>query len=302
MALGCLNIVLATNAGGTFSPFGDFTTLLVWLQNIQTPQGVVGFGSFFHLALPALVGYLVPAATLHFSLPRGQVEQEPERVRMRRGAMRIMLLFLLTIATAVLFRGVLGLPVAVGMLTGLSYLQIFGFYLKVTHRHYKSDTRFEESLALPVPPESRNPFDIFVMVARAEWDTLLFLYGISLSVSGLGYLGYLELASHSLYGQLGAGTSNVLMGLGSSFLENIPVMYAVLGMSPSMSMGQWLLVTLTTGLGGSLLSIGSAAGVALMGQAKGSYTFFMHLRWIPAIALGFAASILCHFWLNSALF
>jgi Na+/H+ antiporter NhaD/arsenite permease-like protein len=88
----------------------------------------------------------------------------------------------------------------------------------------------------------------------------------------------------------------------SAIVDNIPVMFAVLTMMPDMSLGQWLLVTLTAGVGGSLLSIGSAAGVALMGQARGQYTFFGHLKWTPVIALGYAASIATHFWTNSALF
>jgi Na+/H+ antiporter NhaD/arsenite permease-like protein len=69
-----------------------------------------------------------------------------------------------------------------------------------------------------------------------------------------------------------------------------------------MSQGQWLLVTLTAGVGGSLLSIGSAAGVALMGQSKGMYTFFGHLKWTPVIALGYAASIWVHMWINVSQF
>lgn len=80
-----------------------------------------------------------------------------------------------------------------------------------------------------------------------------------------------------------------------------PEMFAVLTMMPDKSMGQWLLVTLTAGVGGSLLSIGSAAGVALMGQARGKYTFFGHLKWAPVIALGYAASIVTHMWINSSL-
>jgi Na+/H+ antiporter NhaD/arsenite permease-like protein len=75
-------------------------------------------------------------------------------------------------------------------------------------------------------------------------------------------------------------------------------MFAVLTMNPDMSELQWLLVTLTAGVGGSLLSIGSAAGVALMGQARGHYTFFSHLKWTPAIALGYFASIYVHFLVN----
>ena len=69
-------------------------------------------------------------------------------------------------------------------------------------------------------------------------------------------------------------------------------------MQPQMSDGQWLLVTLTAGVGGSLLSIGSATDVALMGQARGVYTFFMHLKWSWAIALGYAASIWMHIYIN----
>jgi Na+/H+ antiporter NhaD/arsenite permease-like protein len=76
-------------------------------------------------------------------------------------------------------------------------------------------------------------------------------------------------------------------------------MFAVLTMDPAMSHGQWLLVTLTAGVGGSLLSIGSAAGVALMGAARGTYTFGAHLKWTPAIALGYAASIWLHLFINS---
>ena len=79
-------------------------------------------------------------------------------------------------------------------------------------------------------------------------------------------------------------------------------MFAVLSMNPEMAQGQWLLVTLTAGVGGSLLSIGSAAGVALMGQARGIYTFFAHLKWSWAIGLGYAASIWVHMWLNADLF
>jgi Na+/H+ antiporter NhaD/arsenite permease-like protein len=75
-------------------------------------------------------------------------------------------------------------------------------------------------------------------------------------------------------------------------------MFAVLTMNPDMPISQWLLVTLTAGVGGSMLSIGSAAGVALMGQSKGQYTFFGHLKWTPVIALGYALSIIVHLWVN----
>jgi Na+/H+ antiporter NhaD/arsenite permease-like protein len=147
-----------------------------------------------------------------------------------------------------------------------------------------------------------NGFDVFRQLERAEWDTLMFFYGVIMAVGGLGTLGYLALASGALYGGLGPTWANVLVGVASAVVDNIPIMFAVLNMRPEMSVGHWLLVTLTAGIGGSLLSIGSAAGVALMGQARGIYTFSRHLRWTWAIALGYAASIAAHLLVNRGSF
>jgi Na+/H+ antiporter NhaD/arsenite permease-like protein len=118
----------------------------------------------------------------------------------------------------------------------------------------------------------------------------------------LGVLGYLGLVSQYLYIDLGPTTANIAIGAISAVVDNIPMMFAVLTMDPQMSLGQWLLITLTTGVGGSLLSIGSAAGVALMGQARGVYTFSSHFKWSWAIMLGYALSVLAHLYLNAALF
>ncbi len=130
----------------------------------------------------------------------------------------------------------------------------------------------------------------------------MFFYGVVLAVGGLGFLGYLSMASETMYAGWGATNANIAVGFLSAIVDNIPVMFAVLTMNPEMSMGQWLLVTLTAGVGGSMLSIGSAAGVALMGQARGKYTFFGHLKWSPVIALGYMASIYTHMWVNSSYF
>jgi Na+/H+ antiporter NhaD/arsenite permease-like protein len=301
IGLACTIVVIASNAGGAFSPFGDITTLMVWQQNIQSSNGTVDFWSFLRLLPPAAVNFLLPASIMHFAVPDGYLHGGEESTQMLRGARRIMLLFIAAIATAVLFQGLLNLPAVIGMLTGLSYLQFFGFYLKVTHREGETGLEDEEGLAMPVPFDTRSPYDIFVRIARAEWDTLLFLYGVALSVGGLGYIGYLALASDVMYTQWGATYANIGVGLVSALLENIPTMYAVLTMAPEMSLEQWLLVTLTTGIGGSLLAIGSAAGVALMGQSQGCYTFFTHLRWAPVVLLGYFTSILVHLWMTGSL-
>lgn len=294
--LACINLVIAANAGGTFSPFGDITTLMVWQKNIQASNGVVDFWVFFALFIPSLVNWLLPAVMMHFAVPNEKPEGGGKMIEMRRGALTIVALFLLTIALAVSFHSVLSLPPVIGMLTGLSLLQFFAYYLKIRGEKTQARGGDAENIGSPVP------FDIYSKVARAEWDTLFFFYGVVMCVGGLGFIGYLGMISQLMYGDWGATNANIAVGIISAIVDNIPVMFAVLTMMPDMSIGQWLLVTLTAGVGGSLLSIGSAAGVALMGQARGVYTFFGHLKWTPVIALGYAASIGAHMWLNSHLF
>ncbi len=296
ITLGCINVVVAANAGGTFSPFGDITTLMVWQKNIHATNGLIDFWVFFALFVPSLVNWLVPAVLMHFAVPDGRPGSGGEMIVMKRGALPIMGLFLFTIALAVSFHSVLDLPPVIGMLTGLSLLQFFSYYLKVTGETTRFPNDQEENIGNPVP------FDIFRKIARAEWDTLFFFYGVVMCVGGLGFIGYLGMISQVMYGDWGATNANIAVGLFSAIVDNIPVMFAVLTMLPDMSVGQWLLVTLTAGVGGSLLSIGSAAGVAMMGQARGNYTFFGHLKWTPAIALGYAASIGVHMVLNRSLF
>jgi NhaD family Na+/H+ antiporter len=287
VGLACINIVVGANAGGAFSPFGDITTLMVW------QKGILPFWDFFALFVPAVVNFMVPALIMHFALPAGNpVTGESHGSALKIGGLPIVGLFLLTIVTAVSFHNFLHLPPVFGMMTGLAYLKFYGFYLR-RRTHMTVD-----STEMPPGSHEEEGFDVFDKIARAEWDTLFFFYGVIMAVGGLGFIGYLSMASGYIYGELGATIANVLVGIMSAIVDNIPVMFAVLTMNPDMPELQWLLVTLTAGVGGSLLSIGSAAGVALMGQARGYYTFFGHLKWTPAIALGYFASIYVHFLVN----
>jgi len=295
ITLACINIVVAANAGGAFSPFGDITTLMVWQKEI------VEFWTFFSLFIPSAVNWLVPAAIMSFAVPRANPASCEIDVKMKRGAVIVMVLFLLTICTAVSFHNFLHLPPMMGMMTGLAYLKLFGFYLKKTHKNGHGSANFDPDKADERLGDT-VAFDVFKNIARAEWDTLMFFYGVILCVGGLGFIGYLAMASQTMYTGWGATPANVMVGILSAIVDNIPVMFAVLTMNPEMSQGQWLLVTLTAGVGGSMLSIGSAAGVALMGQARGMYTFFGHLKWTPVIALGYAASIYCHMFINKGMF
>nr|WP_321367743.1 sodium:proton antiporter NhaD [uncultured Desulfuromusa sp.] len=305
MVVACINIVVGANAGGAFSPFGDITTLMVW------QKGVVDFAEFFAIFIPSLVNWLIPAAIMSMTVSKERPEAMDETVKMKLGGRRVIFLFLCTITTAVSFHNFLHLPPAAGMMLGLGYLGFFGYWLKgQEHRRGTGDHPLD--MIGHNPDEHQAPaahghgevvgFDLFRKIARAEWDTLLFFYGVILCVGGLGQFGYLAMASQAMYEGLGATSANVLVGILSAIVDNIPVMFAVLTMNPHMSHGQWLLVTLTAGVGGSLLSIGSAAGVALMGSARGIYTFGAHLKWTWAIALGYAASIITHLFINASHF
>jgi NhaD family Na+/H+ antiporter len=285
IAIGCVNIVVAANAGGAFSPFGDITTLMVW------QDGRVHFTEFFALFLPSLVNYLVPALFMSMAVKDERLSGASEHVALRPGARRIMMLFGLTVVLAVSFHNFLHLPPFMGMVTGLACLQLFGFFLR------REENGLARNHTRRLPGEI-PPYDSFREIARAEWDTLLFFFGVIMSVGGLAYIGYLGHVSSFLYVELGPTTANILVGLMSAIVDNIPVMVAVLNMQPDMDLQQWLLVTLTAGTGGSLLSVGSAAGVALMGQARGAYSFFTHLRWAPVIALGYALGIWVHLMLG----
>lgn len=304
IAIACINIVVAANAGGVFSPFGDITTLMVWQKNI------ISFSGFFVLFFPALVNWLVVAFILNFSVPEVQPDPLQGRAELKHGAWVVVGLFLLTITMAVTGHNLLHLPPVAGMMTGLGFLKMFGYYLqrRDEKQGYITKTMLM-STALATDSKSRDEampvkaaYDIYRNLKRAEWDSLMFFYGIIMCVGGLGAFGYLAIGSELLYGGLGPTSANILVGVASAIVDNIPVMFAVLEMYPDMSQGQWLLVTLTAGVGGSMLSIGSAAGVAVMGQARGIYTFFAHLKWTWAIVLGYAMGIVTHMWLNAAAF
>ncbi|WP_442918172.1 sodium:proton antiporter NhaD [Magnetococcus sp. PR-3] len=284
VGIACINIVVAANAGGAFSPFGDITTLMVW------QKGVVPFTTFFLLFVPSLVNWLIPAYIMARTVSTDTPEASDEVVEIRRGGFVIIGLFLMTIVTAVSFHNFLHMPPMVGMTTGLGLLKLYAYYLKLTHSREQHGEDGEIG-------DVR--FDIFRKVERAEWDTLLFFYGVILCVGGLGFIGYLEIVSKVMFIDWGPTWANITVGFLSAIVDNIPVMFAVLTMMPEMDMLQWLLVTLTAGVGGSMLSIGSAAGVALMGQARGMYTFFGHLKWAPVIAIGYFASIGVHFLVNA---
>ena len=282
IALACLNVVIATNAGGTVSPLGGISTLFVWQHKI------LHFTEFFALMLPCLVNFMVPASIMFFSVPKEKPDVTHQDIWLRRGSKRIVFLFVFTLAITVSSNVLLELPPAAGMMAGLGLLQMFSYYLM----------KSENASFTGIDKRTRT-LDIFDSIRDIDWDTLLFFYGAMMIIGAVGFLGYLDLVAHFLFGEMNVTLANIMIGLSSAFVDNGTLMFAVLTMHPDISNGQWLLLTLTLGVGGSLLAIGSAPGVGLLGQIK-EYTFGFHLRWMPAVLLGYFLSIATHFWVNSA--
>jgi len=167
-----------------------------------------------------------------------------------------------------------------GMMFGLAVLKLYVYKMGRRVR-YDSD-----GVACP-------KVNVFAFIAKIENDTLLFFFGILAAVGGLHFLGFLEYFT-DLYAQFGATAVYIGVGFLSAIVDNVPVMSAVLKSNPDMGaspQAQWMLVTLTAGVGGSLISFGSAAGVGVMGKLHGIYTFGAHLKLAWTVLIGYIVSV-----------
>jgi len=262
---GAINIVVAANAGGAWSPFGDITTLMAWTAE----KG--HFTDFLFLFPSALIGWLITAVILSKFVPNEtpKVDTDAKESEILPGGKAIIGLGVFTIVTAVLSHQFFHLPAMWGMMFGLSILKLYAFNLK---------------------KKQNIEMNIFSSISKIEHDTLMFFFGILAAVGALHFLGFLDLAV-KLYEMFDHTYVNIGVGILSAIVDNVPVMSAVLKANPDLGLDQWMLVTLTAGIGGSLISFGSAAGVGVMGKLKGVYTFMAHLKFAWVIAIGYIVSI-----------
>lgn len=265
---GAINIVVAANAGGAWSPFGDITTLMAWTA------GKGAFVDFMFLFPASILGYLVTAFLLSKFVPDTHPDFDASKEKapvLMQGASTVVYLGIFTITCAVLSHQVLHLPAMWGMMFGLAVLKLYQYRLK---RVYNSE------------------LNIFESMSKIENNTLLFFFGILAAVGALYFIGWLALAA-VVYDPnvLGPTWSNIGVGFLSAIVDNVPVMSAVLKASPDMGLDQWMLVTLTAGVGGSLISFGSAAGVGVMGKLPGIYTFGAHMKYSWTILVGYFVSV-----------
>ncbi|MCK9338224.1 MAG: sodium:proton antiporter NhaD, partial [Arcobacteraceae bacterium] len=264
---GAINIVVAANAGGAWSPFGDITTLMAWTAG----KGV--FTDFLFLFPSAFIGYIVTAFLLAQFVPTEKPDFDvitEKKPALMHGANVVIGLGVLTIILAVISHQLFHLPAMWGMLFGLSLLKLYSIRIKKKYNTH---------------------LNIFESIARIENNTLLFFFGILSAVGALYFIGWLGLAA-KVYDIIGPTWTNIGVGFISAIVDNVPVMSAVLKANPDMGLDQWMLVTMTAGIGGSLISFGSAAGVGVMGKLPGIYTFGSHMKYAWTIMLGFIVSIL----------
>ncbi len=272
-----INIVVAANAGGAWSPFGDITTLMVWVD------GRADFTEFLFLFPAAFLGWGVTAFLLSRFIPDGMppFNSDEEKATILDGGKIIIGLFALTIILAIISHQALHLPAMWGMMFGLSILKLYVYIMNQKNRNN--------------PLEETKTINAFSWIAKIENDTLLFFFGILAAVGGLHFLGFLDYFT-KLYDVFGATVVNITVGFISAVIDNVPVMSAVLKANPNMGTGieiqeQWMLVTLTAGVGGSLISFGSAAGVGVMGKLHGIYTFSSHMKYAWTVLLGYIVSV-----------
>lgn len=261
---GGINIVVAANAGGAWSPFGDITTLMAWAA------GKAPFIDFFAIFPSSILGWLLTAWLLSRYVPKGSPEfdaQKEEKIVIKEGGKGVIILGVFTIFSAVMSHQLFHVPAMWGMMFGLSLLKIYSYRFKIKHKE-------------------GDPFNVFKAMGKIENDTLMFFFGILAAVGALHYIGFLNYAI-KLYDQFGPTAVNIGVGFLSAIVDNVPVMSAVLKSNPDMGIDQWLLVTLTAGIGGSMISFGSAAGVGVMGKLRGIYTFGAHMKYAWTILLGY---------------
>jgi Na+/H+ antiporter NhaD/arsenite permease-like protein len=266
---GAINIVVAANAGGAWSPFGDITTLMAWTA------GKGEIVDFLALFPAAFLGWLLTAWLLSLFVPKGEPHFDAlttPKVEIKKGGKVVIFLGFFTIFIAVFGHIVMHYPAMWGMMFGLALLQLYAYYHKRKHKEH---------------------FNVFVNMAKVENDTLLFFFGILSAVGALSFLGWLVYVV-KLYDIIGNSAANIGVGFVSAIIDNVPVMAAILKADPQMGPDQWMLVTLTAGIGGSLISFGSAAGVGVMGRMRGVYTFNSHMKYGWTVLAGYILS--CAIW------
>ena len=247
-------IIFAVNSGGVSLITGDVTTLMIFLE------GHLQMSELLILFIPAAVSVMLLAVL--FSLKaEGHVSNTPIQRDYHKVDVVIAIIFFCTIIATMVLNILYGIPPVLTFLTGLSILFLVGHLFR----------------------SNKEEMQILEYIRQVEFDTLLFFLGILLLVGMLKEIGTLDLLTQ-VYSMYDPNISNFVTGIGSSILDNVPLTAALLKADPVLTTPEWLGLTSSVGVGGSLLVIGSASGIIAMSKVK-ELTFVSYLRYVPALLL-----------------
>ncbi|MEZ4807688.1 MAG: sodium:proton antiporter NhaD [Flavobacteriales bacterium] len=277
-------VIIAANAGGAWSPIGDVTTIMLWIGGQVTTLNIIA-----KLILPSLVCMILPLLWIGRTL-KGHVERPAEEVREGHTASEITigernLVFYLGVGALLfvpIFKTITHLPPFVGIMIGLGVLWVVTEVIHVKHG-----------------ADERGDLMVTSVLQRIDLPSVLFFLGILVAVAGLqvaGHLTYLATGLDAVFGDI--YLINGAIGVLSAIVDNVPLVAATMGMYPMTQFPQdhvfWELLALCAGTGGSLLIIGSAAGVAAMGILNIDFIWYFKRITLPA-AIGYVGGILT-FW------
>lgn len=272
-----INTVIAANAGGAASPIGDVTTIMLWLANKFTAAQILSIG-----ILPALATWVIPQYLLSKKI---KMHEEAEKAhpgfdlvdeKKQNPYWPIVIVAMLSFTFPVV-ANLIGLPPFLGLLAGVGVLWVF-IDIKA-----KNDENHREGQVIKV-------------IQKADLATLKFFIGILLAVGALSHMGILKELNGFVFGEsptiIRLAGGNIILGFISAVLDNVPLVAASIKMfSEGINHSIWVLLALTAGTGGSMLVVGSAAGVAAMGQVKElTFGFYLKNGTLPAV-LGYVGGI-----------
>ncbi len=282
-------VIIAANSGGAFSPIGDVTTIMLWNKGVITALGVIS-----ELLVPSIVSMVIPAYVLSFSLKGSLVftaEQSQAVQASNLTAMQRKVIFFLGVGGLIfvpIFKSITHLPPFVGILLVLGVLWTV---TEVFYAHLKN-------------PEEKGAMQkrVSQMLSRIDMSTILFFLGILMAVACLETIGVLTMLGQGLNETFDGNHYLItgIIGVLSSIVDNVPLVAGCMGMYPVAPTGDmavdgifWQLLAYCAGVGGSMLIIGSAAGVVVMGLEKITFGWYMrHISWIAFV--GYIAGILCY--------
>jgi Na+/H+ antiporter NhaD/arsenite permease-like protein len=279
-------VIIAANSGGAFSPIGDVTTIMLWIGNMISTGGILR-----EMFIPSVVSVVIPALILQFAL-KGNIEQaavstDYEVLDLKESQRRVV--FFIGVGGLIfvpIFRFLTNLPPFMGILL------VLGLLWTVTEIFYRRVSNVDDSVLKRV---SR-------LLSKIDMSTILFFLGILMAVSCLSEVGVLTAVGKSLNDVSGGNHFIVtgVIGILSSIVDNVPLVAGCMGMYPISPTGDmatdgifWQLLAYCAGVGGSILIIGSAAGVVVMGLEKISFGWYMrHISWI--VLLGYLSGMVSY--------